>query len=396
MNNTPKISIFSGIEKRVSILLLAILSFVNMYSNSLLHENRQLTNREVTNLTALSKAYGYIRYFYPNPLLKEFDWYKFLYYAQPKIVDCTSNKLLAKELTELFTPLCREVKFSTDSVNLTQPLTAPYYIMEHKAIGSLISREYKKNYTPFRYLETGLPGLKYQDSYTYSLANGLFMTFPLAIHKLPGTSKELDILKLRLTKTTLKTTGLIKAIFHGVKDSYTLFDYLYMRTADLMIRQNVVQHFYPYYTEDTLQTRWPKACEQAFRVVASAETTGAYFDALKALHACVNDSHMQLYNTFMISEKMGAWFQTFSDDISVKFCGDTCYVDTVGTKFSGQAIHGDIVLSINDRPIHDVIKEKLELTIASTDANRLIRVEPFQTYKADSIMKVEIKKLMGV
>lgn len=142
-----------------------------------------------------------------------------------------------------------------------------------------------------------------------------------------------------------------------------------------MIRQNIISHFYPYFAEDGLTTKWDSICTDALKQVAEADNLRKYYDVLKTMHGNIHDSHMRLWNTFMIGPKVGGSVQTFSDDISVGFCGDTCYVDAISTKFEGQAEHGDVIIDVNGKPINVLIDEKLKLVSASTRATGLLNIQ---------------------
>lgn len=80
-------------------------------------ESRSFSERELYNLTVLSKSYGYIRYFYPNHHLVDFDWDIFLYYAQDNIIDSNSDEKLIQNLEKVFKPICAEVYFSKVSAS---------------------------------------------------------------------------------------------------------------------------------------------------------------------------------------------------------------------------------------------------------------------------------------
>lgn len=109
-------------------------------------ENRKFSNREISNLMALSKSYGYIRYFYPNPNLDNLNWNNFLFYAQKEILGSNSDEELITKLTKVFYPLCEEVQFTGDSLSTGTIISTLFYINEHRAIGTLAKMKYGKIY----------------------------------------------------------------------------------------------------------------------------------------------------------------------------------------------------------------------------------------------------------
>ena len=68
-----------------------------------------ITATQQNNLMALSRLYGYARYFYPNPNLKDFDWLRFLMYAVPETMEAKNNAELENTFKKLFTPLAEEI-----------------------------------------------------------------------------------------------------------------------------------------------------------------------------------------------------------------------------------------------------------------------------------------------
>lgn len=361
-------------------------------------ENRTFSERELSNLIALSKSYGYIRYFYPNPNLYNFNWDNFLYYAQKEIINSSSDETLLTKLTKVFQPICEEVRFSNDSVLTNRTLSIPYYINEHKAIGSFVNLKFRDKYTPIEKIENEIPTIHFKDQYSYSIGTALFITFPVALKELPAKSEELSQLETDLEKIRFSNIGLFKVTFgskKAIQNSKKRYEYLFLRTADLMIRQNVINHFYPYYEEDGLEFTWDSTCRNTLQKVAQVTSLGEYYDFLKVLLGNVHDSHMALWNSFVIGSNTSTYVRTYNDDITVKFCGDTCYVDAVGPKFVNNVAYGDIILKVNDIPAQTLVDEKLKLISASTRANGLLRVKLFQTYKADSTIHITIQKADG-
>ncbi len=361
-------------------------------------ENRQFSDREILNLMALSKSYGYIRYFYPNPNLDNFNWNNFLFYAQSEIIGSNSDQELISKLTEVFHPICEEVQFTRSSLSTGIILSTPYYMNEHRAIGTLATMEYGNKYTPVKKIEDEISSIQIRDKYNYSIGVDLYITFPIALKELPVKSKKLSQLEADLQKIKFSGIGLFKAIFSSketLENAKKRFQHLFLRTADVMIRHNIINHFYPYYEEDQLGFKWDLACSNALREVANVTSLGEYYDALKLLHGNVHDSHMSLWNSFNVGSNAASYVQTYNDDITVKFCKDTCYIDIAGSKFKNIVTRGDIILQANNQSIETLANKKLKLVSASTRAAGLSQLNPFQTYMKDSTTLVTVQKTDG-
>lgn len=68
-------------------------------------------SQEVKNLEAFAKSYGYIRFFYPNTLTKDFNWDAFLVYGIQKVKDVKTDNQLKIVLSNLFSPIAPYVIF---------------------------------------------------------------------------------------------------------------------------------------------------------------------------------------------------------------------------------------------------------------------------------------------
>ena len=262
-------------------------------------ERKQLSGNELTNISVLSECYGYIRFFYPNRNTQNFDWTKFLMYAIPKIEKANDNDALKSALLELFHPLCPQISFSTDSAGLNKKLEPPYYAMEYKAVGTLAETMYGKNDSPIVKITSDIG---YLDSYCYKPKENLYVNFPVAVKELPAKTKEFTQLKKEIDKTDEGGVGLITALFNKekAKKSNLLFKQLSYRIADLIIRRNYIQHFYPYYLEDGLSWRWDSECRKSIEKVAITDNLSDYYTEICKLLANVNDSHINVWNTFKI------------------------------------------------------------------------------------------------
>jgi len=89
-------------KNRISLLFLAISVF--QFGSA---QNDQM----VTNLTAFSKAYGYVKYFHPSDEAFDLDWDAFSAYGAEKVEECKNNKELVKTLNEMFKQIAPSATF---------------------------------------------------------------------------------------------------------------------------------------------------------------------------------------------------------------------------------------------------------------------------------------------
>ncbi len=82
---------------------------------------RPLTDRGLTNLTALAKLIGYIRQFHPSDRSAETDWDTFTIKAVRKVEDASSDKKLIERLFNLFEPIAPTIVITSDVTQIGQP-----------------------------------------------------------------------------------------------------------------------------------------------------------------------------------------------------------------------------------------------------------------------------------
>ena len=63
------------------------------------------TKRQIQNIEAFNRLYGYVRYFHPSDEASAIDWDHFAVYGSEKVLNCNSDVELQKALEELFLPL---------------------------------------------------------------------------------------------------------------------------------------------------------------------------------------------------------------------------------------------------------------------------------------------------
>ena len=182
------------------IFLISICFFTCIFSQdkTVDWECKQLSRKELNNISILSECYGYVRFFYPNPhVVKNFDWIKFLMHAIPEIERINTDDELKSSLLKLFSPICPHISFSTDSLMSTEKLPPPYFIVEHKAIGNLAQLAYGRKYSPIIEITDDND---YKNIYSYKLKENLYVNFPLAVKELPAKTKEFSRFKKEIDK----------------------------------------------------------------------------------------------------------------------------------------------------------------------------------------------------
>ncbi|GAA0877237.1 hypothetical protein GCM10009119_02050 [Algoriphagus jejuensis] len=72
------------------------------------------SEREIDNLKAFAKAYGYVKYFHPSTEAAELDWGWFAVYGAQEVLQCQNSDELNKTLNRIFKSIAPTVVFSAD------------------------------------------------------------------------------------------------------------------------------------------------------------------------------------------------------------------------------------------------------------------------------------------
>ena len=352
---------------------------------------KKINSETLTNISALSECYGYIRFFYPNPNLKNVNWTKFLMYSVDKIWNVKNDNELKHILLELFEPLCPQITFSTDKVISNTILQPPFYAIEHKAIGTMAEMFFGKSYSPI--VQITKQNIDYNDVYCYKLKDNLYVNFPVAVKNLPIKTDKLKKLEKKLKKINEGKVGVLSALFNqkNVYKGNIIYKRLSYRIADIIIRKNYIQHFYPYFAEDNLTESWDNEFSKTIENIVLTDNMYNYFMEIKKLLANINDSHINIWNTFLIGTT-GAYLQYFYPNITYSFANGTCYIAGIGQEYENDLKRGDIIKSVNNTSIETLIEQKLQEISFSTRANGLYRMSNlFQSQKRDSVITIAVE-----
>ena len=355
-----------------------------------------VTMVKAENLYRFSRVYGCIRYFYPSRELQSFDWNRFVMYGVDRILAGSDSSIFAT-LMDLFSPLCPEIRFDADSLagenNAIEP---PFYIQEHRAIGQLATME-NTGYSPLKKVE-GVEPASHPRIYCMQLAEHCYLKFPLAVKMFQPPTAAFKHLESEAGKIEVVGFTLKDALSKRKRDQKAvLYKRLDYRIADMIIRQQLVFNFYPYFEEDGLPNMWGDHCRQSYKAVAHCGDIRAYYDQICHFMAYVHDSHIMIWTGLNVGA-IGSFIPVYYPGVGVDFSADTCYVTTVDPKEAVQIKPGDRILSINSIPVEDVVASKLNYCSASTRAAALKKLSGcflFESYKKDSVMTLRLKKQGG-
>jgi hypothetical protein len=359
------------------------------------HVRTGLEQRERTGIHTFAKLYGYVRYFYPNQHAAEIDWYKFLIYGLNEIESCETEQELIEKLKELFNPIVPELCFNekpveADLSHLSQKASVSY-CWEHRGMGAqpLLDNVFKSEIVNTDNTDADLP---VTDSlYCFPVNERTSVYFPVAISYAHDNSAALQRLIKSINKIKFKlfTHNTILVFLKIKPKEYHFLGNMNFRMADIIVRWNIVRHFYPYYEEDGLNDTWDEHLDAALDdAVRSASQTEYYYTVCRLLSP-VKDSHVEIFKNAYVGGMAASYLPTYYPDIQLTYCNDTCYYIARNDRdrlFT--------VTSVNGISVDSLIKSKSRVVSASTRQGLFDKLFErnliFESFKKDSLIKITL------
>ena len=410
--------------KRTLISITFILSFVSIFANQ---NNNLPANKNVE--LAIANLYGYACYFNPNKKITDLDWTKFLIHTLRQsqyVSDNTDSVRIFLEKT--FRPLIPNMKLTNSS-----RLTCNRYIItnnnnsnkaffyKHFGFGSQKQFIGEDNFYSKIVHEECNGKIPIPDSlYSYKILNNIYLHFPLAIteqnkhydKEFQNLKKTIDTIDLRLTKYSLLKL-LIKKEFGYIPINHqdkSLFK------ANLIVRWNIMKHFYPYLKDESLSnekmnylllTFLDKIDENITKKSAdgaSKERFEKYLYILKEFMANFKDGHINEDGIIMGTNKRVAWqIREYSPQIALDYIEDMIVsrFDLEGNYLKngekGRIKRGDKLVSVSGIPIDSLLSMKLKYIASSNERAKKEQFlkDGFLTTKQDSTFSFVFETSQG-
>ena len=303
-----------------SVLVGAILTTIGM-GQSAPGQPRSLSDRELQNLEAFARLFGYIRYFHPTGAVATANWEEIAIHSVPGVLSAGNSRELAAALTAAFAPVTEGV--SVVPTGTTVPPLAlkpgPYLIeWRHHGVGLTDAPPYYSERVTRR--TTGDPGEI--DTITAELPGGALCRVPRVLYtETPGVFR-------------LKPLPSAQPVASPADRS--------VRLAAVIIAWNVMQHFYPYFP--AVHTDWPQALTAALKSAAT-DTPVQFLSTLRRMMVALHDGHGRVTLP---------WLDTVSSPVGWDWVEGRLIVTDVPAWSSG-ITRGDAVLSINGRKTADAL-----------------------------------------
>ncbi len=140
-----------------------------------------------------------------------------------------------------------------------------------------------------------------------------------------------------------------------------------MRLLALGRYWNVIQYYFPY--KYAIGRDWKTVLPEFIPKFYQPADTMAYHLALKELVATINDSHANISTPYLNRWIGGRWVPFMFTIIDNKAVVSSFFNDTLAKANDIQL--GDAIVSINNKPVADIIKEKWKYSSGSNDAVKI-------------------------
>ncbi|SFT97069.1 Peptidase family S41 [Algoriphagus locisalis] len=279
-------------------------------------------NQEINNLVSFAKAYGYVKYFHPSTEADQVDWGWFSVYGSEQVMQCENTEELLQTMQRIFEPIAPTVSFSFAQPSADYPIEAKptneqgYLLVYWQHFG--VSRDMNKgnplyrsikvnslqktdgNETPSGETQESNPNKKAgkdelapapplfqgspkeNENWTAQIGKELWISMPLLLYSKDGQT------------FPKSTTDIEEFMVSGEQTTATDASSLSFRCGNLINTWNVFQHFYPYFTEMSID--WDNELKASLTRTYKSDSDG-HVDDLKRLTSALKDNHVSVRGT---------------------------------------------------------------------------------------------------
>ena len=325
-----------------NILLILVLLILPVYSQ------KQLT--EVQKLTTTCKIWDFLKYYHPNVANGTFNWDEQLIEVLPKVALATTKT----ELSKVYETWINSLGTIVENLPNKDSDTLTYFY---------------KNLDLRWIAETNTFSKKVSDQLIF-IKNNRWQGDPFYVsvdreHGLAYPVTIVNELRLRELKWSDKNLRLI-----------TLFKFW-----------NIINYFYPY--KYLMNQNWETSLISFLPTFINVKTEGEFHDAITAIAATLNDSHVTYYPEYEGQKPIGSYFLP----ANYKFINNKMVITNILNDSVAKLNNirlGDAIISIDGKKIKDFINDYRTLIAASNTAGFLkelqYKISPF----ANKTIKIEL------
>jgi len=321
-------------------------------------------DREVENLAAFARVYGYVRFFHPSDEAAQVDWDKVGILGAQTVRGAIDRDSLRQGLLEVFRPIAPSLQLinADRSSGSTLPTVTGERLIFWRYFGINLRRDSKSPYDQRRVIadrarallydfdlnQDGEPQPLYKDIPAdpelrpqsllaeKAIAPGIILQLPLAV-PVNAEGKTADGESTQFKELLTRLAEIDPA-------ALTPRDWR-LRADGVITVWNVFQHFHPYL--DTIGVRWDEVLKPVLRRALRDQTAEDYYATLSELVARTQDGHGYVYGRPGGSGGIPIRVAVIEDQLVVTGTGD-------GVPFR----KGDIIRSIDGISARAVLRER--------------------------------------
>lgn len=390
------------IMKKSIFLFSLLFSVVSVFAGT----NKSITD-QLMEYSVFGKAFGIVRYYSPNPYTENWDEMDWAYVCYNLTTQLPQTDGSPEAMMQLLSPLAPNATITTqpqDSFNKPEN-TETYFYREHHGGGhidipklaKILYKEYR-NYKPFyNNMVQCVDGDENKPIagmiYSYPIGEELYINIPIAEKNNVFDKKNTNNLLSESTK--LWQSKLSSSGASARNDIISLVSEPEFRIADMIIRWNIIQHFYPYKEEDNLH--WDNYLPEMIKQISSLELSGShrkklneYRESILKLMNPVQDAHLIVWWDFYVQKKLGLTITYNYIPIMPTLVDNTIIVEAVAPDYLTGITKGCIIKSIDGRDASELLNEKVNLKNSSNIKQARYQALPlvFSSYKPDTKLTI--------
>lgn len=338
--------------------------------------------KEISHYMELARTFGIVRYFSPNPYVQDWsesDWMK--------VCALLVNRAETQPLETVFKPLAPTLSFSnlpSPSIKNTIVANNPTYCNYYSGSGKLNIPFLAKLFMPglsdyVPYYQKLLPAQTFQDSirmplsckyYSYPISKERFLNIQHALAKTVFDKKGTQLLLAEAKNYWKNHESKDKSLSKKRQFILGLLSDKYIRIADLVVRWNIIRHFYPYYQDDNLN--WDRQLENYLCIALQMKDINTieglldWYNVICNFFNPVKDGHLFVQRDIEISKMVSTYLPEYFAPIETKVINDTLLIRNPSNRNPSWCI----LRSINGQAASEFLQHYRQTTNAATKSHQ--------------------------
>lgn len=329
--------------------------------------SRALSTRELENVRAATRLFGYVRFFHPCDQARGVkDWTAVAIDLLEAAEPATDASDLAARLGVAIAPLAPSLQIwagtetdapalpakPTDLATLRAPTKTVWW--KHYGAGTVgtIPGNAYRSLVAFKTLDIPVTDTIHASTFTLrALGGGVMCRLPVVIYADAEGSLP------RASSTPDKYATIKRSSHYAASDRST-------RMAGVAILWTIMQHFYPYF--DVVKTDWPAALDEALKAAATDAGPMPYLFTLSTLVGKLHDGHGHVsHDDIQPASRL---------PIALAWAGQDLVVTQPHESVADRINVGDAIVAINDRSVEQWYESLSPWISAATEGWRRTRM----------------------